>query len=69
MFTNFPKSAPQGSNAKKNLFSVVEKMSFESEGLFGSGRPKGLSDPKDPLERQLFFFKYKNWPKNDVFVL
>ena len=44
-------------------------MSFRSEGLFGSGRPQGLSDAKDPLERQLFFFKYKNWPKNVVFEL
>ena len=57
------------SNAKYNLFSIVKKMSFRSEGLFGSGRPQGLSDAKDPLERQLFFFKYKNWPKNVVFEL
>jgi len=56
------------SNAKKNLFSVVEKMSFGSKGLFGSGRPKGLWDAKDPLESQFFSKKnYKIWPKNAVF--
>jgi hypothetical protein len=42
------------SNAKKHLYFVVEKMSFGSKGLFGSGRPKGLCDPNDPLERQFF---------------